>query len=305
MMPVGLIYDDVYLSHKMPIGHPESDKRLSAILNLLKKQDVYGLLHHISPVKATDDVIALAHDPQYVKEIYSFGKGYLDGDTYMSEGTLEASLYAVGALTKAVDVCKSGSIIRHFCLVRPPGHHAERSRAMGFCIFNNVAVAARYAQTQGFAKVFVIDFDVHHGNGTQHIFEEDDTVFFFSSHQYPHYPGTGRADETGRGKGKGFTYNAPMPAGAGDKEYLELYQNILPKLIKDFSPSMIIVSAGYDLHASDPLSATKVSTEGIGKMVQSIVSSYDCPMIFSLEGGYNLRSLAESVSVSIQELLRK
>jgi len=187
---------------------------------------------------------------------------------------------------------------------------------MGFCIFNNIAVGARYAQKTGYKKIFIIDFDVHHGNGTQHMFGEDDTVFYFSTHQYPHYPGTGSETETGRGKGKGFTYNIPMRHGSGDKEYFSAYNDILPRLVKKFEPDMILVSAGYDIRAEDPLSGIRVSDEGIRNIVKGILSSAErsassvqqsaknIPVIFSLEGGYDLEALGKSVLITIKEMLK-
>jgi acetoin utilization deacetylase AcuC-like enzyme len=205
---------------------------------------------------------------------------------------------------EAVDRCRSGEIDRSFCAVRPPGHHAEADRAMGFCIFNNVAIGARHAQKAGFKKVFIVDIDVHHGNGTQHIFEADDTVFYFSTHQYPHYPGTGSDAERGREKGLGFTYNVPMRHGSGDKDYFHAYQDILPGLVARFDPDIVLVSAGYDLHVNDPLAGLRVTNEGIKNIVRSIVTSKKgMPYIFCLEGGYDLSSLSESVLITIQELL--
>ena len=198
---------------------------------------------------------------------------------------------------------QKGEIERAFCAVRPPGHHAEAEKAMGFCIFNNVAVGARYAQKRGYKKIFIIDFDVHHGNGTQHIFEEDDTVFYFSTHQYPHYPGTGNESEKGKLKGKGFTYNMPMKHGSGDKEYFSAYNEVLPHLVKKFEPDMILVSAGYDIRAEDPLSGIRVSDEGIRGIVNGILSCAEVPVIFALEGGYDLQALGKSVLLTIKEML--
>jgi acetoin utilization deacetylase AcuC-like enzyme len=175
---------------------------------------------------------------------------------------------------------------------------------MGFCIFNNIAAGARHAQKIGYKKVFIIDFDVHHGNGTQHIFEADDTVFYFSTHQYPHYPGTGRDSEKGIGKGEGYTYNVPMPGGSGDKEYLYVYQNILPDLVNRFKPDIILVSSGYDIHNNDPLSDIRISDEGIRGIVNSILSCSSNPFVFALEGGYNLSALGESVRITVEEMLK-
>jgi acetoin utilization deacetylase AcuC-like enzyme len=305
MRKTGFIYDDIFLKHETPQWHPETSGRLVSILNRLKNSDLWNKLIHIKPRKATYRDIALAHTSSHIETIKNLGVGYLDGDTYMSKGSLEAALYAAGAVIEAVDKCRSGEIERAFCAVRPPGHHAEADRAMGFCIFNNVAIGARYAQKIGYGKVFIIDFDVHHGNGTQHIFEEDDTVFYFSTHQYPHYPGTGAESERGRGKGEGFTYNVTMRAGSGDKDYLHVYRDILPGLIKNFDPDIVLVSAGYDIRKEDPLSSISISNEGIHGIIQNILSSSDKPVIFSLEGGYDLQALGESVRITMEEMMRE
>lgn len=317
MKKVGLIYDDIFLAHETPEWHPETKERLVAIIDALKSSDVWDKLTHIKPIKAGLKDIEAVHTHEHVERIRQMRPGYTDPDTYISEKTFEASLYAAGAVIEAINRCKKGEIERAFCAVRPPGHHAEADRAMGFCIFNNIAVGARYAQRIGYKKIFIVDFDVHHGNGTQHMFEDDDTVFYFSTHQYPHYPGTGDETETGRGKGKGFTYNMPMPHGAGDKEYFSAYNEILPSLVKKFAPDMLLVSAGYDIRAEDPLSGIRVSDEGIRSIVSGILSSVQrsaknseirnpksgIPVIFALEGGYNLKALGESVLITVKELL--
>jgi acetoin utilization deacetylase AcuC-like enzyme len=304
MKKVGFIYDDIFLKHETPDWHPERKERLIHIISTLKKSGLWEKLIHIKPLKATHDDIALVHAPGYIKNIENIGKGYLDPDTYMSEDSLETALYAAGSLIQAVEKCRKGEIQSAFCAVRPPGHHAESNRAMGFCIFNNVAVGARYSQKIGYKKVFIIDFDVHHGNGTQHIFEADDTVFYFSTHQYPHYPGTGGDSERGIGKGEGYTYNVPMPGGSGDKEYLHVYQNVLPDLVKGFRPDIVLVSSGYDIHKDDPLSDIRISDEGIMGIVRSILSCSSNPFVFALEGGYNLSVLGESVRITLEEMLK-
>lgn len=304
MIKVGFFYDDIFLHHETPDGHPESKERLIAINKALKKGGLWDKIVHIKPEKASKDAILSVHTAAYYEIIVGF-TGYFDADTYLSPASAEAALYAAGAAIGAVDMCRKGDLDRAFCAVRPPGHHAEADRAMGFCIFNNVAVAARYAQSVGYKKVFVVDFDVHHGNGTQHIFEEDDTVFYFSTHQYPHYPGTGDDFEMGKGKGRGFTYNVPMRYGAGDKDYFVAFHDLLPPLMNNFSPDIVLVSAGYDLHANDPLAGIRVSDEGIRNIVRSITSySEGLPCIFCLEGGYNLVSLGGSVVITLEELLR-
>ncbi|MEJ5172987.1 MAG: histone deacetylase [Hydrogenothermaceae bacterium] len=304
MRKVGYIYDEIFLKHDTGVNHPESPKRLISIDTFI--QDLKDKLTLIPPRRATVKEISMVHDPYYPQEIMDFcsaGGGYLDPDTHVGEFSYDAAITAVGAGLEAIDRIKRGEVERVFCAVRPPGHHAEHSKAMGFCIFNNIAVAARYAQKQGYEKVFIVDFDAHHGNGTQKAFYDDDTVFYFSTHEYPFYPGTGSKDEKGVGKGYGYTYNVPLPAGSSDDVYIDIYSNTLPKLVKEFDPDIILVSAGYDLHEDDPLTYLEVSTEGIGVIVENILKSADVPFLFMLEGGYNLTALGESVKLTIQKML--
>ncbi len=303
MKKVGYLYDDIFLRHAMPDGHPESAARLIAINSLLRKSSAWTDMIHLRPRKASREDLLRVHTPSYIDRIMSF-TGYYDPDTYVSRGTIEAGCFAAGSVIHAVNSCRGGDIERAFCAVRPPGHHAEADRAMGFCIFNNVAIGARHAQKSGYAKVFIIDMDVHHGNGTQHIFEDDDTVYYFSTHQYPHYPGTGSDHERGKGKGTGYTYNIPMRHGSGDKDYFQAYQDILPVLMERFDPDIVMVSAGYDLHAMDPLAGIRVTDEGIRNIVRGIMTAnQNIPYIFCLEGGYELQALARSVLITIEELL--
>ena len=304
MKKVGFIYDPVYLKHNTGENHPENYKRLISINNHIKP--IEDKLINIKPRKATAKDVALVHDiyyPQEIMDLCSGGGTYLDPDTVCSVFSYEAALYAVGAGLEAVDQIINGNVERVFCSVRPPGHHAEYSKAMGFCIFNNIAITAKYAQQKGFEKVFIVDFDAHHGNGTQKAFYEDDTVFYFSTHQYPFYPGTGSKEEKGTGKGYGYTYNIPLPAGTGDEVYIPIYQEELPKLIENFKPDIILVSAGYDLHILDPLTHLEVSTEGIEEIVKGILNSYKVPFIFMLEGGYHLEALGESVKTTLEKML--
>ncbi|GMT47659.1 MAG: histone deacetylase [bacterium] len=304
MKKAGFIYDDVFLNHLPPQWHPESPQRLEAIHKRLKNSDIWDSLIHLKPKKASFEEIEAVHTHDYVERIKNFGTGYLDADTYMSEGTLEAALHASGAVMEAIEKCHQGVIKSAFCAVRPPGHHAEADRAMGFCIFNNVAVGAGYARRLGYDRVFIVDFDVHHGNGTEHIFYEDDTVFYFSTHQYPHYPGTGSERERGSGKGEGFTYNIPLPSGSGDKEYTRIYTEELQGLVSSFNPDIILVSAGYDIHKKDLLSGIHVTDDGIRSIVRGILTAADgLPTVFSLEGGYDLTALADSVLITIREML--
>ncbi|MCX7793996.1 MAG: histone deacetylase [Thermodesulfovibrionales bacterium] len=303
-MKTGFIYDDIFLKHRPPGWHPENPERLRAIMKAIdSRPELKEKLLILKPEKADQGLLKLIHTDTHIRHILENGEGYLDPDTYMCKDSPEAALYAAGALKTAVDNVLKKNINHCFCAVRPPGHHATPQAAMGFCLFNNVAIGARYAQTKGFKKIFIIDFDVHHGNGTQDAFYEDDTVFFFSTHQYPHYPGTGSERERGSGRGEGFTYNVPMRPGSGDKEYMEVYGNILPELIRRFSPDMIFVSAGYDLLADDPLASIRVSNEGIRFIVRSILEQ-NLPAIFSLEGGYDLSALGEAVVITLEEMVK-
>jgi len=301
---VGYIYHPIYTQHIPPREHPERPERVEAIDTALTP--LKDKLISVPPRRATAREIALVHDfyyPQEIMDLCSAGGTWLDPDTYCMERSYEVASYAAGAGLQAIDWIKDGKVERVFGNIRPPGHHAEYSKAMGFCIFNNIAITARYAQQNGYEKVFIVDFDAHHGNGTQKAFWEDDTVFYFSTHQYPFYPGTGSKEEKGAGKGYGYTYNVPLPAGTGDEEYEVIYGEILPSLINKFKPDIILVSAGYDLHVEDPLAYLEVSTEGIGKITNYILKSANVPYVFLLEGGYNLSALGESAKITVENML--
>jgi acetoin utilization deacetylase AcuC-like enzyme len=301
-MQVGFLYDPGFLEHQTPQWHPETPQRLTAILQGLKDSGLWQELKHPRVREATEEELLAVHSPGHLGHMAQ-ARGYVDADTYVSQGSWQAALLAAGAVCRALELIKEGSLQRAFCAVRPPGHHAERERAMGFCLLNNVAVGARAAQALGYQKVFIIDFDVHHGNGTQHIFEEDPTVFYFSTHQWPHYPGTGASEERGRGPGEGYTYNVPLQAGSGDREYLQVYGEALPRLMEEFRPQAVLVSAGYDLRVEDPLAAMRVTEAGLKGIVQSILAaSGKLPVVFALEGGYDLQALSSSV-LSTVELL--
>lgn len=298
------VYDDVFLNHEMPAHHPESPRRLQAIVEELRSSGVWEKVVHVRPAKSSIDSVASVHSRRYVQEVTGMAAGYLDPDTYVSEGTCEAALYAAGALETAIDGVAAGKWARAFCAVRPPGHHAERARGMGFCIFNNVAVGARHAQAVGYKKVLIVDFDVHHGNGTQDIFYDDPSVFYFSTHQYPHYPGTGREGECGSGEGVGFNLNVPLPAGAGDEGVSLAYTQTFATAAAGFQPDCVLVSAGYDLLAQDPLADLAVTSEGLGSIVSTIVAAAGtAPVIFTLEGGYDLQALAAGVRQTVEILL--
>jgi len=303
MIKTAFVYDEIFTCHDTPAWHPESPIRVEYLVDFLKETPVWDKLIHLQPQRANLEDLARVHSIDYINSIRSIGSGSLDQETFISPHTFTACLYAIGAIKESVDRIMAGDIQRAFCPVRPPGHHAEADRGMGFCIFNNVAVGARYAQSKGLKKVMIVDFDAHHGNGTQHIFEEDDTVFYFSTHQFPYYPDTGKETERGRGKGEGFTYNVTIRVGSGDKDYLYVYQDIFPSIVSRFDPDIILVSAGYDIHYMDQHSDLRVTCEGVRGMVQGILGSAAKPFIFVLEGGYDYISLSKSVRNTLEEML--
>lgn len=303
-MRVGYISDEAYLRHNTGKIHPESSERLRIIEDEIAslKDDLILL----TPCEVSFDILSLVHPYEYieyVKECCENGMN-IDGDTITSKGSFEAALKAVGAGIKAVYSIKKGEIDRAFAAVRPPGHHASRQKAMGFCLFNNIAVTAIYAQKQGYKKVFIIDFDVHHGNGTQDIFYEDSSVFYFSTHEKSIFPGTGDTNDIGSNKGAGYTFNYPLEHDSKDTDILKVYQDVLPPLIENFNPDIILVSAGYDIHIDDPLASLNVSLDGIRKLIRTILKMKDVPYVFMLEGGYDVDALAESVKVTLEEMLQ-
>ena len=308
----GLVYHPQYLEHDMGAGHPESPDRLRAVVARLEHSGVLSRLARIEPFPASDEWITQVHTVSYVETLKrrapTSGRVSLDPDTSMSSGSLAAAYLAAGGALAAADAVVAGSVEHAFCAVRPPGHHAEHDRAMGFCLFNNVAIAARYLQRRhAMARVLIVDWDVHHGNGTQHTFEDDPTVLFFSTHQYPFYPGTGRATETGEGRGAGATINVPMNAGEGDDTYREVFQKVLLPAADAFQPDFVIVSAGFDAHKDDPLASMGLTEEGyadLTRMVVSIARRHSRGRLLScLEGGYNLQALAASVERHLLALL--
>ena len=300
---VALIYDPLFLEHDTGTHHPESADRLRSILMHL--EPLRNRLLWLEPVSAGYNTLLSVHTEAHIAlvEEASAVAAAIDADTQTSLHSYEAALKAAGSGIVAVDAIASGRASSAFAAVRPPGHHATAERAMGFCLFNNIAVAARYAQECGYEKVFIVDFDVHHGNGTQAIFYDDPTVFYFSSHQYPAYPGSGDSVEEGIGGGEGFTMNFPLLPESGDETILPIYEEELPKAVAAFGPDIILVSAGYDLHESDPLASLYISTEAIRDIVQSIMECLDVPKIFFLEGGYNLEALGECVKATLEVML--
>lgn len=292
--------------HRATYDHPESPDRLETVLSALEKAPLGEKPEYYQAEKAPLETITRVHPLTYLdrlKRACENGNYWFDfEDTYINEHTYEAALRACGAVVTAVDMVASGERERVFCPVRPPGHHAERETGMGFCLINNVAVGAMHArEAHGISRVMIIDWDVHHGNGTQHIFEEDPSVFYVSIHEHPTFifPGTGRRWEQGKGEGTGFTLNLPLPPGSGDAEYLEVLEaNILPA-IEDFRPELLLISAGFDAHRDDPLGDMEVTEFGFYMMTKKVVERFESSggkgVVSVLEGGYDLPALARSV----------
>lgn len=309
---VGYIFHPAFLEHEMGSSHPESPERLRAIRVGLESTGTWSRLHHLTPRLAERKWIETIHRASYIDSLEQQsplqGYAYLDPDTSMSPGTLHAAYLASGGALTAVDGVMSGEVNQVFCAVRPPGHHAEADHAKGFCFFNSVAIAARYIQQQyGLRRVLIVDWDVHHGNGTQHSFYDDPSVLFFSTHQFPYYPGTGHAMETGEGKGRGYTINVPLPGGQGDDEYREIFHKVLVPAAEAFRPDFVLISAGFDAHRDDPLAGMDLTDKGYGELttiVADLAHQFAGGRIVScLEGGYHLQALAGSVDRHLQMLM--
>jgi acetoin utilization deacetylase AcuC-like enzyme len=310
MSSVAIIKDDRYLEHDAGEGHPESSNRLRVIHDLIGKE--FAHLPRLEPRLAGADELALIHDPFYIQLVAGTeGKRrtQLDPDTGTSPRSYEVARLAAGGLLQAVDHLLTAdplTVSSVFAFVRPPGHHAEADRAMGFCLFNNIAIAAAYARERhGLERVLIVDWDLHHGNGTQHAFYEDPSVLFFSSHQYPYYPGSGNYDQAGKGPGAGFTVNAPFPTGFGDDEYLRVYREILKPIALEYRPQLVLVSAGFDPFIQDPLGGMAVTGAGFGALaglVREIAEATSRRILLTLEGGYNPEGLREGVRAVLQAL---
>jgi acetoin utilization deacetylase AcuC-like enzyme len=303
MKPTGIVRDPCYLLHDMGSYHPESPERLAVIYQMIDQMNPGFNLSEIPTRAATAEEIALVHDRRYVDRIAETEgreETFLDPDTSACAHSWKAASCAAGGLLNLVDAVLDGTIRNGFALVRPPGHHAERRRAMGFCLFNNIAVAARYATNiRGLERVAIVDWDLHHGNGTQNTFYEDSTVMYVSTHQYPHYPGTGGTREVGHGPGTGFTVNFPMSLGFGDAEYVTAFHMVIAPILTAFQPQMILVSAGFDAHHMDPLGGMSLTEDGFEQILQILMhlAAELCSdrVILALEGGYNLEALPDSV----------
>ena len=311
MNKIGIIQDPRYLEHITGPLHPERAERLIAIKKMLRDSGLENKCIKLEPREASEDEIALVHTRELieqVKDTANRSSTYLDADTHASQHSWEAAKLATGGLLLATDELSKGNLDEAFAFPRPPGHHAERDHAMGFCLFNNVAIAAEYALKKfGLKKVLILDFDVHHGNGTQHIFEDRSDVFYISLHRYPFYPGTGASSEKGKGRGEGYTLNIPLSAGGGDEIYHFKFSELIEPTVIQYKPDLLIVSAGFDSHEKDPLGGMDVTKFGFKAMAESIEkmkkACENIPVLYALEGGYSLEGLSESVKEVVKVML--
>lgn len=314
MSRLAVVRDDKFQDHLTPQMHPESPQRLAAIDEALRVNKMDETLDHFRPRPATEDELVRVHKDSYIEGLLDYEAQAkqgdklipIDADTWMSPETYDIAKLAAGAGLVGVDSI-AGDYDSAFVAVRPPGHHALAGRAMGFCLFNNLAVAARYAQKKlGIERVMVIDWDVHHGNGTQDLFYDDPSICFLSMHQFPFWPpNSGWYKDDGKGEGKGYNINVPLPAGTGDRGYLKAWDEIVTPICRQYKPRLIMVSAGYDAHRSDPLAMQNVSTSGFALMTQRVCElskDADAKVVCFLEGGYNTKALANSVLATMNVL---
>ncbi len=311
-MQVGLVCHPDYLKHHAGQQHPERPSRLEAVMQALDASHTTESMTNLDIHHDAEAWIAKVHELDHIHTVAAacqHDRAALDPDTVVCRESYAAALKAVAGTLAAADAVMAGELPQAFCAVRPPGHHAEAHKAMGFCLFNNVAILARYLQLQhGVDNVLIVDWDVHHGNGTQHIFEDDSSVLYISTHQYPYYPGTGAVTETGQGNGKGFTMNFPLPPGSDDAVYLDVFeQHLLPRAL-EYRPDVVLVSAGFDAHRDDPLAQMRVTETGYRRMTQVVKQiAATCSgkrLISVLEGGYDLDALGRSVTTHVNELQR-
>jgi acetoin utilization deacetylase AcuC-like enzyme len=306
-MPAILISSDRFAEHQTPPGHPERPERAEVMDGVAARWRERGG-EVVAPRAATREQLARVHDADYLRRISeTSGRAVaLDPDTYTSPESHEVALLAAGAAVDAVERAMDASSHAVLALVRPPGHHAERNRAMGFCLYNNAAIAAAHVRTMGAQRVAIVDYDVHHGNGTQHIFERDPNVMYVSMHESPYYPGTGAADETGDGDGAGFTVNLPLEGGATDDDYQVVFGEVVLPVLRQFKPDIVLVSAGFDAHERDPLGGMRLTTGAFAAMTAELrgVAEECCGGRIALvtEGGYDLQALGESLDAVLQVL---
>jgi acetoin utilization deacetylase AcuC-like enzyme len=307
-----VVVDLEYLKHEPGEFHPERPERIRVLLDLAGKLDSQKF-EILRPKAATRSVIECLHGAEYVKLVESTSKTNqyaLDGDTITCRDSFAVGLLAVGGFLQLLDSIAAGESQNGFALVRPPGHHALRNRAMGFCLFNTIAIGAHHLKnTYGAKRVMIMDWDVHHGNGTQDAFYEDPSVLFISTHQFPYYPGTGAVNEVGQNAGEGYTINIPLPAGCTDAEYVRVFQEVVVPAAKEFEPEWILVSAGFDPHRRDPLGGMEVTEAGFGGMARLLLQLADQyaggKIAFLLEGGYDLAALQNSVAAVLETLQQK
>jgi acetoin utilization deacetylase AcuC-like enzyme len=310
MKRVGVYVDPIFIAHRTGPFHPESPQRLEVLYSMLEEDGVSRLCTLLQPRKAEREEITLVHSSSHFDRVSNTAgvpQSYLDADTQTSEDSFNAALHAAGALLNGIDLIMSGEMRNIFALVRPPGHHAEENRAMGFCLFNNIAIGALYAiKKYTLDRVLIIDWDLHHGNGTQHSFYADRRVLYFSTHQFPFYPGTGDFGETGSGKGRGFSVNVPLGMGYGDADYYRIFAEILEPIADLYKPQLVLVSAGFDTHFDDPLGGMKMTPDGYAALtgiIQHIASKHTGDkLLLTLEGGYSLSGLRASVRAVIEQL---
>ena len=308
----GLVYGDIFLRHDTGPDHPERPARLTAIVARLRDGGLMDRLVVLPFEPVPPDQLTSVHPAAYVERVrQTCAQGALwldDLDTCICSESYDVARSAVGGVLAAVDAVAQGRVRNAFCAVRPPGHHALPERAMGFCLFNNVAIAARHAQSKhDLRKVLIVDWDVHHGNGTQHVFYTDPTVLYFSVHQYPHYPYTGSASETGADEGVGLTVNAPLPAGSGDEAFIAAFREKLLPAALAFRPDLVLISAGFDAHRGDPIAGMAMTAEGYAELtrITKNIAETCCEgrIVSVLEGGYGLEGLAESVEAHLRVLM--
>jgi acetoin utilization deacetylase AcuC-like enzyme len=310
---LGYLFDNHYLLHDPGKRHPESPERLIAIRQTLEDSAVRDHFLQLQPRMAREDELELIHSPIHIQRIEQAARrapSFLDLDTSVSIDSYQTALLAAGGVLQCVDSICSGKLRRVFAFVRPPGHHADRERASGFCLFNNVAIAAAYALREyKLARVAIIDTDVHHGNGTQSCFYSNPDVLYVSSHQYPFYPGSGSFNEVGRGEGKGYTLNFPLPEGTGDPSFVPIYSKIIASVLDQYAPQLILVSAGFDGHVRDPLGGLALTYAGYASAAASLMLAADrlCNgrICFVLEGGYSLEALKECCSAVLSEMQKQ